>query len=221
MSKIKLSANTAQFPTFLNELVSFSWNLPKIKLPALNFKDSSSMILGMIVVGYTVLMIIGAYGIYANQSNAQSIYQNRLMVIKNFDDASELIQKTDAAIKNAIYDSSKGKTKSFGTIDGLIASNTLRLNEVLYANSFSAKGPQEKELFDAYTSLYSEWISKNLKGAQAAIIGNNIGQASQIYSNAGDMVAILDQNARALVKIQYEASRKDAAQGRGYFYFFI
>jgi methyl-accepting chemotaxis protein len=221
MSKIKLSASTPQFPNLLTGFANFSWNLPKLKLPTLSTKDSANGIMGMVIAGYTILMLIGTYGLYTYQNNAQSLYQNRLMTIKNLDDASELIQKTDLMMKNVIYDAAKGKQKSLGAIDGLIASNTLQLNGLKTANHLSAKGVQEKEVFEAYTGAYSEWINADLKGAQSAIIANNIGLASQIYNNSGDMIAILDQNAKALVKIQYEESRKDASQGKGYLYFFI
>ncbi len=221
MSKIKLSANTPQFPSILTEFANFSWNLPKIKLPTLSVKDSSTAIMGMVVAGYTVLMLIGAYGLYLYQNNAQSLYQNRLMMVKNLDDAKELIQKTDTLIKSAIYDSGKGKPKSVGAIDGLIASNASKLNELKNTNSITSKGVQEKEVFEAYTGAYSEWVSNDLKAIQSAIIANNLGLASQIYTNSGDMIAILDQNAKALIKIQYEESRKDASQGKGYLYFFI
>ena len=221
MSKIKLSANTPQFPSILTEFANFSWNLPKIKLPTLSVKDSSTAIMGMVVAGYTVLMLIGTYGLYLYQNNAQSLYQNRLMMVKNLDDAKELIQKTDTLIKSAIYDSGKGKPKSAGAIDGLIASNASKLNELKNTNSITSKGVQEKEVFEAYTGAYSEWVSNDLKAIQSAIIANNLGLASQIYNNSGDMIAILDQNAKALIKIQYEESRKDASQGKGYLYFFI
>ena len=221
MSKIKLSANTPQFPSILAELVNFSWNLPKIKLPALSVKDSSTAIMGMVVIGYTTLMLIGTYGLYLYQNNAQSLYQNRLMMIKNLDDAKELIQKTDIAIKSAIYDSAKGKPKSLGTIDGLIASNASKLDDLKSTNRFASKGTQEKEVFEAYTGAYSEWVGNDLKAIQSAIITNNLGLASQIYNNSGDIIAILDQNAKALIKIQYDESKKDASQGKGYLYFFI
>jgi hypothetical protein len=221
MSKIKLSANTPQLPNILAELANFSCNLPKIKLPNLSIKDSSTMIMGMVVAGYTLLMLIGTYGLYLYQNNAQSLYQNRFMTIKNLDDASELIQKTDLMIKGAIYDSNKGKPKSLGAIDGLIASNAAKLNELKTVNRSSSKGMQEKEVFEAYTGAYSEWVNTDLKAIQSAIIANNLGLASQIYNNSGDMIAILDQNAKALIKIQYEESKKDASQGTGYLYFFI
>ena len=221
MSKIKLSANTPQLPSILAEFVNFSWNLPKIKLPVLSFKDSSIAIMGMIVAGYTLLMLIGTYGLYLYQDSAQSLYQNRIMTVKNLDDSSELIRKTDLVIKSAIYDTTKGKPKSLGAIDGLIASNAARLNELKSANNSSSKGVQEKEVFEAYTGAYSEWVNNDLKAIQSAIIANNLGLASQIYTNSGDMIAILDQNAKALIKVQYEESKKDASQGKGYLYFFI
>ncbi|MBU3575904.1 MCP four helix bundle domain-containing protein [Polynucleobacter sp. UK-Mo-2m-Kol15] len=221
MSKIKLSANTPQFPSLLTGLANFSWNLPKIKLPTLSAKDSYTGIVGMVIAGYLVLMIIGAYGLYAYQNHAQSLYQNRLMTIKGLDDTKELVQKTDLMMKSAIYETSKGKQKSLGAIDGLIASNISKLSELKNANNPSLKGIQEKEVFDAFTSTYSEWINTDLKGTASAIIGNNIGLATQIYTNSGDMIAILDQNAKALIKIQYEEGRKEASQGKGYLYFFI
>ena len=221
MSKIKLSANTPQLPNILAGLGNISWNLPKITLPTLNVKDSATVIMGMVVVGYTLLMLIGAYGLYIYQNNAQSLYQNRLMMIKNLDDAKELIQKTDIAIKSAIYDSGKGKPKSLGAIDGLIATNASKLSELKNTNSSGLKGVQEKEVYEAYTGAYSEWVSNDLKAIQSAIITNNLGLASQIYNNSGDMIAILEQNSKALIKIQYEESRKDASQGKGYLYFFI
>jgi len=221
MSKIKLSANTPQLPNILAGLGNISWNLPKITLPTLNVKDSATVIMGMVVVGYTLLMLIGAYGLYLYQNNAQSLYQNRLMMIKNLDDAKELIQKTDIAIKSAIYDSGKGKPKSLGAIDGLIATNASKLSELKNTNSSGLKGVQEKEVYEAYTGAYSEWVSNDLKAIQSAIITNNLVLASQIYNNSGDMIAILEQNSKALIKIQYEESRKDASQGKGYLYFFI
>lgn len=221
MSKIKLSANTPQFPNLLTGFANFSWNLPQIKLPTLSAKDSSTGIMGMVIVGYAVLMIIGAYGLYAYQNHAQSLYQNRLMTIKSLDDTSELIQKTDLMMKSVIYETAKGKQKSLGAIDGLIASNIAKLSELKNANDPALKGIQEKEVFEAYTSAYSEWINTDLKGAASAIIGSNIGLAAQIYTNSGDMIAILDQNAKALIKIQYEEGKKEASQGKGYLYFFI
>ena len=221
MSKIKLSANTPQFPNILAELANLSWNLPKIKLPNLSIKDSSTVIMGMVVAGFLLLMLIGAYGLNLYQTNAQSLYQNRFMAIKNLDDANELIQKTDLLIKGAIFDSGKGKPKSLGAIDGLIASNAAKLNEIKNTSSTATKSLQEKEVFEAYTGAYSEWVNNDLKAIQSAIIANNLGLASQIYNNSGDMISILDQNAKALVKIQYEESRRDASQGKGYLYFFI
>lgn len=221
MSKIKLSANTPQLPNILAELANFSWNLPKIKLPNLSIKDSSTAIMGMVIAGYTLLMLIGTYGLYLYQNNAQSLYQNRFMTVKNLEDAAELVQKTDLVIKSAIYDSGKGKPKPLGAIDGLIASNAAKLNELKNINRSSSKGMQEKEVFEAYAGAYSEWVNNDLKAIQSAIIANNLGLASQIYNNSGDMIAILDQNAKALIKIQYEESKKDASQGTGYLYFFI
>lgn len=221
MSKIKLSANTPQFPSLLIGLSNFSWNLPKFKLPALSSKESATAIMGMVIAGYAVLMLIGAYGLYLYQNNAQSLYQNRLMMIKNLDDTKELIQKTDLIIKGAIYDSNKGKPKSLGAIDGLIAGNASKLSEFKTANNTSAQGIQEKEVFEAYAGAYSEWVNNDLKAIQLAINANNLALASQIYTNSGDMIAILEQNAKALVKIQYEESKKDASQGKGYLYFFI
>jgi methyl-accepting chemotaxis protein len=221
MSKIKLSANTPQFPSLLTGLSNFSWNLPKVKLPTLSSKESTTAIMGMVVAGYAVLMLIGAYGLYLYQNNAQSLYQNRLMMIKNLDDTKELIQKTDLVIKSAIYDSNKGKPKSLGAIDGLIAGNASKLSELKTANNASAKGIQEKEVFESYAGAYSEWVNNDLKAIPFDINANNLALASQIYTNSGDMIAILDQNAKALVKIQYEESKKDASQGKGYLYFFI
>jgi methyl-accepting chemotaxis protein len=143
------------------------------------------------------------------------------MMIKNLDDTKELIQKTDLVIKGAIYDSNKGKPKSLGAIDGLIAGNASKLIALKIASNASAKGIQEKEVFEAYAGAYSEWVNNDLKSIQLAINANNLALASQIYTNSGDMIAILDQNAKALVKIQYEESKKDASQGKGYLYFFI
>jgi len=221
MSKIKLSADTPQLPSILAELANFSWNLPKIKLPNLSMKDSSTMIMGAVIAGFSLLMLIGTYGLYLYQNNAQSLYQNRFMTIKNLDDTNELIQKTDLMIKNVIFDSSKAKPKLLGAIDGLIASNDAKLTELKTINRSFSKGMQEREVFEAYTGAYSEWINSDLKAIQSAIIANNLGLASQIYNNSGDMIAILDQNSKALIKIQYEESKKDASQGTGYLYFFI
>lgn len=221
MSKIKLSANTPQFPNILTELMKFSWNLPTLKLPALNAKDSSTAIMGMLIASYTILMLIGIYGLYLYQNNAQSLYQNRVLMIKNLDSAKELIQNTDLAVKSAIYDSGKGKSKSLGTIDGLIARNASNLNELKNINGFISKSAQEKEIFEAYIGAYSEWVGNDLKAIQSALTINNLGLASQIYTNSGDMIAILDQNAKALLNIQYEESKKEASQGKGYLYFFM
>ncbi|QWD06467.1 hypothetical protein G6719_04055 [Polynucleobacter paneuropaeus] len=220
MSKIKLTANLPQFPRILPNL-----NLVRLKAPHFSFsinsiKDNFLGIVAIVLCSSTILMILAGYGLYASKENAHTLYEKRILSIKNMNTVNDLVQNSDLAIKAAAGVSSKTKNPNTVLAIPLIEKNNLAIKDLTNKVAATLKATDEKVLLDSFTESYDHWYSKTLKPAALAAGAGNYVLASQLVSSE-EKVNLLDQNTKALIALQYEAAKSEAIYGQAYFYFFL
>jgi methyl-accepting chemotaxis protein len=220
MSKIKLTANLPQFPRILPNLNLAAFKSPHFSFSINSIKDNFLGIIAIVLCSSAILMLLAGYGLYASKENAHTLYEKRILSIKNINTVNDLIQSSDLAVKAAAGVSNKTKNANAASVLPLIEKNNLTIKDLSNKVGATLKANDEKVMLDSFTESYDHWYSKTLKPAAIAASAGNYVLASQLASSE-EKVNLLDQSTKALIALEYEAAKSEAIFGQAYFYFFF
>jgi len=165
-------------------------------------------IVAIATLAMAAITMLANIGLYHSAENIKSIYEDRMVPIRNLNAISGLLLDDQNLLKSAIYDSKPmaGSPESESTLQlmGILEKN-ISSSDGLWKNFLAtALTPEEKLLANKFSEGYTKLLNTVLKPAMVYIQGNNVNEAVKLSSHITELINGANLEIDGLVKLQFD-----------------
>ena len=173
-------------------------------------------LLGLVGIALTAIVItclLGNIGLYSSKESIQTIYEDRMIPIKNLNTISNLLLEDQNLLKSAIVDAkvngSATDSESLIKYINSLQKNISSSDELWKSYVASTLTPEEKVIANQFSENYSKLLNTVIKPAMVYIQGNNVNEAIKLSSHISELVSDANANINGLVKTQFDLSLEE------------
>ena len=173
-------------------------------------------LLGLVGIALTAIVItclLGNIGLYSSKESIQTIYEDRMIPIKNLNTISNLLLEDQNLLKSAIVDAkvngSATDSESLIKYINSLQKNISSSDELWKSYVASTLTPEEKVIANQFSENYSKLLNTVIKPAMVYNQGNNVNEAIKLSSHISELVSDANANINGLVKTQFDLSLEE------------
>lgn len=173
-------------------------------------------LVGLAVLIAFLLSILGIVGLSASTESLRTVYEDRMVPVKNLDKISNLMLDNRLRLRSALSEvriatignqSSIEMDQTFASASSeRIRKNITDIGELSKAYMATHSTPEEKMPAEKFTESYGRLVSEALIPAEAALMANDYVATKSLAVKAQELAIAAENDLSALVKLQFDVA---------------
>ena len=184
-------------------------------LKNLHIQGRLMLLVSLLCLLMTGIGALGLYGMHASNQGLQTVYADRTVPLGQLDLVVRLLQRTRLLVAEAIYAANPEQMKNTA---GKVENNIGEINQVWDAYLTTTLTPEEKKLAEKFMLDRTNFVSRGLTPAIAALNAGNVEALKQLEHDvmAADFTPVA-AGVDALIALQLDVSRQESERAQAHF----